>query len=80
MSMLTCKGTYVCVCVYIYIYTHTHALLYRVIKKNVSTFIGVPLHFDFKQFLYDPYLIMLSVKQGGIRYYFLSLWYGLTWD
>ena len=28
----------------------------------------------------DPYLIMLSVKQGGIKYHFLSLWYDLTWD
>ena len=26
------------------------------------------------------YLIMLSVKQGGIKYYFLSLWYDSTWD
>ena len=25
-------------------------------------------------------LIMLSVKQGGIKYYFLSLWYHSTWD
>ena len=23
---------------------------------------------------------MLSVKQGGIKYYFLSLWYDATWD
>ena len=23
---------------------------------------------------------MLSVKQGGIKYYFLSLWYDSTWD
>ena len=23
----------------------------------------------------DPYLIMLSVKQGNIKYHFLSLWY-----
>ena len=28
----------------------------------------------------DPYLIMLSVKQGGIKYHFLSLWYNATWD
>ena len=28
----------------------------------------------------DPYLIMLSVKQGGIKYPFLSLWYDSTWD
>ena len=31
-------------------------------------------------FTLDPYLIMLSVKQGGIKYHFLSLWYDLTWD
>ena len=23
---------------------------------------------------------MFSVKQGGIKYYFLSLWYDSTWD
>ena len=26
------------------------------------------------------YLIMLSVKQGGIKYHFFSLWYDSTWD
>ena len=26
-------------------------------------------------FTLEPYLIMLSVKQGGIKYHFLSLWY-----
>ena len=26
------------------------------------------------------YLIMLNVKQGGIKYIFLSLWYDSTWD
>ena len=31
-------------------------------------------------FTLDPYLIMLSVKQGGIKYHFLSLWYDVTWD
>ena len=29
-------------------------------------------------FTLDPYLIMLSVKQGGIKYHFLSLWYDST--
>ena len=29
---------------------------------------------------YPWYLIMLSVKQGGIKYHFLSLWYDSTWD
>ena len=28
----------------------------------------------------DAYLIMLSVKQGGIKYYFFNLWYDSTWD
>ena len=28
----------------------------------------------------NPYLIMMSVKQGGIKYHFLSLWYDPTWD
>ena len=31
-------------------------------------------------FTLDPYLIMLSVKQEGIKYHFLSLWYDSTWD
>ena len=28
----------------------------------------------------DPYLTMLSVKQGGIKHHFLSFWYESTWD
>ena len=31
-------------------------------------------------FTLDTYLIELSVKQGGIKYYFLSLWYDSTKD
>ena len=32
-------------------------------------------------FTLDHYFIMLSVKQGSIKYYFfLSLWYDSTWD
>ena len=31
-------------------------------------------------FILDLYLIMLSVKKGGIKYHFLSLWYNSTWD
>ena len=27
-----------------------------------------------------PRYIMLSVKQGGIKYHFLNLWYDSTWD
>ena len=28
----------------------------------------------------DTFLIMMSVKQGGIKYHFSSLWYDSTWD
>ena len=28
----------------------------------------------------DPYQIMLSLKQGGIKNHFLTLWYNSTWD
>ena len=31
-------------------------------------------------FTLDTYLILLSVKLGGIKYHFLSLWYDSTWD
>ena len=31
-------------------------------------------------FILDHHLIMLSVKQVGIKYHFLSLWYDSTWD
>ena len=31
-------------------------------------------------FILDPYLIMLSVKQGSIKYHFLSLWYDSNRD
>ena len=31
-------------------------------------------------FTVDPYLILLSVKQGDIKYNFLSLWYDSTWN
>ena len=31
-------------------------------------------------FTLNPYLIMLSIKQGGIKYHFLGLWHDSTWD
>ena len=43
-------------------------------REGATPFPGL-LHFTL-----DPYLIMLSVKQGGIKYHFLSLWYDSTWD
>ena len=29
---------------------------------------------------FDLHLINLNVKQGGIKYYFLNLWYNSIWD
>ena len=34
----------------------------------------------FVPLILDLYLIMLSIKQGDIKYHFLSLWYDPTWD
>ena len=34
----------------------------------------------FLHFTLDQYLIVLNVKQGGIKYHFFSLWYDSTWD
>ena len=31
-------------------------------------------------FILDSYLILPSVKQGGIKYHFLNLWYDSTGD
>ena len=44
------------------------------VREGATPFPGL-LHFTL-----DPYLIMLSDKQDGIKYHFLSLWYVLTWD
>ena len=52
----------------------TSTLLNRGVGESTTPFSGL-LHF-----ILDPNLILLSVKQGGIKYHFLSLWYGSTWD
>ena len=49
-------------------------LLHRGVGDGATPF-PVLLHFTL-----DPYLIVLSVKQGGIKYHFLSLWYDSIWD
>ena len=41
---------------------------------------GATLFSELFHFTLDPYLIMLSDKQGGIKYHFLSLWYDSIWD
>ena len=47
-------------------------LLHRGVGEGATPFPGL-LHSTL-----DPYLIMLSVKQGCLRYHFLSLWYDST--
>ncbi len=50
-------------------------LLHRGVGEGVDTLLpGLPY------FNLDPYLIMVSVKQSGIKYHFLSLWYDSTWE
>ena len=49
-------------------------LLHRGVGEGTAPFPGL-LHFTL-----DHYLIVLSVKEGGIKYHFLSLWYDSTWD
>ena len=48
--------------------------LHRGVGEGSTPFPGL-LHF-----ILDPYLIMQSVFQGGIKYHFLSLWYDTTLD
>ena len=82
--MHKCISMFVCVCVYIYISWPT------VVEDDLkaSSSIATTLkcwggHYTFPciaLLTLDPYLIMLSVKQGSIKYYFLNLWYDSTWD
>ena len=46
---------------------------YKTLHKGVGE-CAIPLP-GLLHFTLDPYLIMLSVKQRGIKYHFLSLWY-----
>ena len=49
-------------------------LLQRGVREGATPFPG------FLQFTLDPHLLMLSAKEGGVKYHFLSLWYDSTWD
>ena len=51
-----------------------YKLLHRGIGEGTTPFPGL-FHFTL-----DTYLILLSVKQGGIKYHFKNLWYDATWD
>ena len=65
----------VCVCVCIKIKLATLVEGDPKALFSIATPIPVLLHFTL-----DPYLIMLSVNLGGIKYHFLSLWHDSTWD
>ena len=56
--------------------------LVTVIEGDPETLFGEgPTFFaGFLQFTLDTNLIMLSVKPGGIKYSFLSLWFDSTQD
>ena len=84
----------VCVCVYIYIErdnrvhcTFRYAFLCRcllkvffvVVAAVVVCFVFVTSFSGLLHFTLDPYLIMMRLKQGGIKYNFFSLWYDSTW-
>ena len=43
-------------------------------REGITPFPGL-IHFTL-----DTYLILLSVKQGGIKYHFKSLWYDANWE
>ena len=66
----------------IYVITHVHKVklatdrgwLHLGVGEGAIPFPGL-LHFTL-----DTNLIMLSVKQGDIKYDFLSLWYDSIWD
>ena len=73
-------------------YTHTHIYISKVDEHNrgwpEAPFpIASPpkckgAHYSFPWIVpltLHPYLIMLSVKQAGIKYHFWSLWYESTW-
>ena len=49
-------------------------LQHRGVGEGTNPFPGLLL------FTLDTYLILLSVKQGGIKYYFKSIWYEVTLD
>ena len=82
--------TFIYIYIYIHIYIKKKLKLVTIIEGNpkapfsrATTPMCRGRRYSFPGLLYftlDPYLIMLSVKQRGIKYHFLSLWYDSTWD
>ena len=77
-------------CIYIYIYIYEVVSCLTVVEGHPKASYSIVTTLRCRGGCYsfpwiasltlDPYLIMLSVKQGGIKYHFLSLWYDSTLD
>ena len=72
--------------IYIYIYIYKEIVVegYSMAPFSIATTPrcgeGATLFPGLLHFSLDPYIIMLSVKQGSIKYHFLSLCYDSIWD
>ena len=51
-----------------------------IVKGNLKALFSVSTTPGLLHFTLNLYFIMLSVKQGSIKYHFLRLWYDTTWD
>ena len=78
-------------CVYIYIYIYIYIVkLVVVVEGDLMAPFSIATTTRCREGRYSfpwiaplylyTYLIMLSVKRGGIKYHFLSLWYDSTWN
>ena len=81
-------SVYICG-IYIHTHTHTHTYIYvsgpTVVKGSLKAPFSITTTLRCRGGCYPfqwivPLTLELSVKQGGIKYYFLSLWYHPTWD
>ena len=75
--------------IYIYIYIYISKVKLEIIVMGdlkapffIQQGVGeAPILFPrWLHFTLDPYLIMLNIKQGDIKYNFLSFWYDSTLD
>ena len=81
---------YIYIYIYIYIHAHTHISWPTIFEGDPNSPFLITTtqrcrgrHYSFPwiaPLTLDAYFIMLSIKQGGIKYHFLSFWYDSTWD
>ena len=84
------KEAHMCVYMSVYIFIYSKLANCSLVKGNPKASFSIATTSRYRRGCYffpwtapltlDPYLILLSVKHGGIKYHFLSLWYDLTWD